>query len=322
MTPHLVVNPASAGGRTGRRLEALLREVRAELGPCEYAFTEAPGHGARLAREAAQAGSPLVVAVGGDGTASEVVDGLVAAAAAGHDAAFGFLPGGTGSDLRRSLDVPRDLAGAARGLAQGVDRRCDVGRVELATRGGGRLERSFVNVAGFGVAGRVVEITERLGKALGGTLTYLLAGAGALVGWSDPPVRWRVDGGPWREERITSVSVCNGRFFGGGMLVAPEARLDDGLFDVVVWKGLGLADLALKRRMLYDGSHVRLPQTEVLRARTLEAEPVGEARVLLDVDGDPAGLLPARFTLLPGALRVRVPAQASAHAARQAPARD
>jgi len=131
-----------------------------------------------------------------------------------------------------------------------------------------------------------------------------------------------VDGGPWREERITSVSVCNGRFFGGGMLVAPEARLDDGLFDVVVWKGLGLADLALKRRMLYDGSHVRLPQTEVLRARTLEAEPVGEARVLLDVDGDPAGLLPARFTLLPGALRVRVPAQASAHAARQAPARD
>jgi diacylglycerol kinase family enzyme len=118
-------------------------------------------------------------------------------------------------------------------------------------------------------------------------------------------VRWRVDGGPWTEQAITSFSVCNGRFFGGGMQVAPGARLDDGLFDVTVWSGLGLTDFVTKKRRLYDGTHVELPNTRVLRARTVEAEPGPGARLLLDVDGEQPGTLPARFTILPGALRVR-----------------
>jgi diacylglycerol kinase (ATP) len=304
VNPVLVVNPASAGGRTGRRFDALARVVRRELGAFDCAFTSGTGDAARLAREASRAGSRLVVAVGGDGTASEVVDGLVDA---GADAAFGYLPRGTGGDLRRSLGVPLDLAEAARVLARGVDRRCDVGRIEYAGPGG-PAARHFVNVAGCGVAGRAVQEMGRRRTRLAGRLAYLVAGARALWGWEDAPVRWRADDGPWREERITALSVCNGRFFGGGMLVAPGARLDDGLLDVVVWKGLGLPDLVLRRRMLYDGSHVTLRETEVLRARRIEAEPARGARVLLDVDGEQPGTLPARFEVRPGAVRVRVPA--------------
>jgi diacylglycerol kinase family enzyme len=108
------------------------------------------------------------------------------------------------------------------------------------------------------------------------------------------------------EQQVTALSVCNGRFFGGGMQVAPNARIDDGIFDVVVWKGLGFADFITKKRMLYDGTHVTLRNTEVLRARTVEAEPVGDEPVLLDVDGEQPGRLPARIEILPGALRVRV----------------
>ena len=128
----------------------------------------------------------------------------------------------------------------------------------------------------------------------------------ALLGWSDQRVRWRADGGAWNEQAITALTVCNGRYFGGGMKVAPDAEIDDGLFDVVVWSGLGIADFVTKRSMLYDGTHVKLPNTRVLRARRVEAEPVGDERVLLDVDGEQPGRLPARFTMLPGALRVRV----------------
>jgi diacylglycerol kinase family enzyme len=134
----------------------------------------------------------------------------------------------------------------------------------------------------------------------------MFASAKALVRWTDQPVRWRADDGPWVEQRITSLSVCNGRYFGGGMQVAPEARLDDGLFDVVVWSGFGLVDFITKKRMLYDGTHVQLPNTQVLRARSVEAEPVGDGAVLLDVDGEQPGRLPARIGILPGALRVRV----------------
>jgi diacylglycerol kinase family enzyme len=105
---------------------------------------------------------------------------------------------------------------------------------------------------------------------------------------------------------VTALSVCNGRFFGGGMQVAPAARMNDGLFDVVIWSGLGIADFLTKQRMLYDGTHVTLPNTRVIRARSIEVEAPPGVRVLLDVDGEQPGTLPARFGMLPGALRVRV----------------
>jgi YegS/Rv2252/BmrU family lipid kinase len=305
MRPHLVLNPASAAGRTGRHVDDIARAVRRAVGDFDLSFTKARGDGVALARDAARAGSGLVVAVGGDGTASEVVDGLVQAARAG--AVFGFIPRGTGGDLRRTLGVPEHVEAAAAALQAGADLVMDLGRVELTGHDGAAITRTFANVAGFGIAGEVVREVERMGKPLGGRAAFMLASAKALLGWRDAPVRWRLDGGPWREERITSVSICNGRFFGGGMMVAPGAAVDDGLFDVTVWKGLGVADFVLRKGMLYDGSHLRLPNTTALRATVVEAEPLGGDAVLLDVDGEQPGRLPARFTILPAALRARVP---------------
>jgi YegS/Rv2252/BmrU family lipid kinase len=305
--PFLIVNPRSAGGRTGRQFDRIARAVRAAVGDFECAFTQSRGDGARLAREAAASGGKLVVAVGGDGTASEVVDGLVAfGKPRDPDALFGFVPRGTGSDLRRTLGLPEDLEAAARVLAGRNAVVCDLGRIEYADNDGAPAVRHFVNVAGFGVAGVVVDGVNR-GLRLGsGKLSFMLASAKALLRWSDRRVRWRADGGAWIEEAITSLSVCNGRFFGGGMQVAPGARIDDGLFDVVVWSGLGLTDFVTKKRMLYDGTHVTLPNTRVLRARSVEAEAMDAEPVLLDVDGEQPGRLPARITILPGALKVRV----------------
>jgi YegS/Rv2252/BmrU family lipid kinase len=301
--PFLIVNPASAGGRTGRHFDEIARAVRGELGEFEWAFTRAPGDGRTLAREAVRAGGELVVAVGGDGTASEVIDGLLSPG--GSAASFGFIPRGTGGDLRRSVGCPSDPAGAARAIAAGATRVCDLGVVELTRPDGGTEVRHFANVAGFGISGRVVSRMGRRAGLLPGRLAFMLASARELAGWRDQPVRWRADGGPWREDRVTAFSICNGRYFGGGMMVAPRAELDDGLFDVTIWQGLGLADFALKRSMLYDGTHLRLPNTTSLRARTVEAEPLEGAEVLLDVDGEQPGRLPARFRVLPGALRIR-----------------
>jgi YegS/Rv2252/BmrU family lipid kinase len=309
MKPHLIVNPASAHGRTGRHFDDIARAVRGAVGDFDCSFTERRGHGVLLAREVSRAGANLVVAVGGDGTASEVVDGLMLERAAGGlldgGSAFGFIPRGTGGDLRRSLRCPADAVGAALVLASPDEHVIDLGRVEFVGHDGKPAARHFINVAGLGVSGRVVRDVERMGKALGGKATFMLASAKALMGWRDQPVRWRIDGGPWREDRVTSLSVCNGRFFGGGMMVAPGARLDDGLFDVTLWKGLSLKDFALKKGMLYDGTHLRLPNTTTFRGRVVEAEPLGGEPVLLDVDGEQPGMLPARFTILAGALRAR-----------------
>jgi len=292
------VNPTSGGGRTGRHFDRIARAVKASHGDFRAVFTIRRGVAVDMARQAALGGERMVVAVGGDGTASEVVDAEVL---------FGCIPHGTGGDLRRSLGWPATPEEAARALAVGVTVSCDVGVVEYVAHDGSPGRRHFVNVSSFGVSGRVVAELARGGRLGGGKITYTLASAKALLAWKDQPVRWRVDGGSWVEERITAVAICNGRYFGAGMMVAPGARMDDGVLDVTAWKGLGFADFLTKRRMLYDGTHVRLPNTRCLRAKVVEAEPMEDAEVLLDVDGEQPGRLPARWTVLPGALRVRVP---------------
>jgi YegS/Rv2252/BmrU family lipid kinase len=305
--PFLVVNPHSAGGWTGRHFDRILREVRATVGEAEWAFTLSAGDGARLAREAYGAGRRLIVAVGGDGTASEVIDGLAAAGAtADPSLEVGFIPHGTGGDLRRSLGLSDDVRSAARALADPTTRAIDLGRAELVGNGGAPFVRHFANVATCGVSAVVAANVNAGRRFVSGKLTFFVASARAMLSWSDRRVRWRVDGGPWREDRITALSCCNGAFFGGGMKVAPDAKLGDGLFDLVIWKGYGPLDLALQRRKLYDGRHVLLPKTEVLRVRALELVPLEGGDLALDLDGEQPGRLPARLTVLPGALRVRV----------------
>jgi diacylglycerol kinase (ATP) len=302
------VNPASAACRTGRHFDRIARAVTGVLGSFEAVFTRHRGDATLLARDAARDGQRLVVAVGGDGTASEVVDGLLQAGGEiPAEVLFGCIPRGTGGDLRRSLGWPSEPEAAARVLAGTSTVTCDLGMVEYTGHDGQPLRRHFVNVSSFGISGRVVREMEHGWKRAGGKLSYMLASAKSLVGYHDQAVRWRADGGAWHEERVTAFCVCNGRYFGGGMVVAPDARMDDGWFDVTVWKGLGFLDFLTKRRMLYDGTHVRLPNTTRLRARTVEAEPLEGEEVLLDVDGEQPGRLPARWTLLPAALRIRAP---------------
>jgi diacylglycerol kinase family enzyme len=136
-------------------------------------------------------------------------------------------------------------------------------------------------------------------------LSFKLASARALIGWRDQPIRWRVDGGPWVEDEVTALSVCNARYFGGGIMVAPGAELDDGLLDITVWKGFSVVDFVVQQPKLYDGRHLQLANTRVLRGRDIEVEPLRGARVLLEVDGEQPGMLPARFTVLPRALTLR-----------------
>jgi YegS/Rv2252/BmrU family lipid kinase len=302
------VNPASAGGRTGRHFDRIARAVTAVAGDFRAVFTRRQGEARQLAREAVEAGEQLVVAVGGDGTASEVVDGL---AGEGREVPpgilFGCIPRGTGGDLRRTLGWSSEPEAAARAVAEGATRTVDLGTVEFLDLQGRPARRHFVNVSSCGISGEVVRELQRSGRLMGGKLTYMWASGRALLRYHDRRVRWRVDGGPWNEESITALCVCNGRYFGAGMMVAPDARIDDGWLDVTVWSGLGFKDFLIRRGMLYDGSHVRLPNTRRVQARVVEAEPLDGAEVQLDVDGEHLGRLPARWTIVPGALRVKVP---------------
>ena len=149
---------------------------------------------------------------------------------------------------------------------------------------------------------RVVEIANRSSKRLGGKVTFMLASLRALAGWHDLRVGASFDGGPEEELSVTTLAIANGKYFGGGMMVAPEAKLDDGQFHVTIWSGYGLSDFVLKSGSMYDGSHVNLKGTRTRTARTVRVEPKGPGPVGIEVDGERLGHLPATFTLLSGAL--------------------
>ena len=308
MKPFLVVNPRSANGATARHFDGIVRAVRNALGDVAHAFTEGAMHGAELTREALRAGHDLIVAVGGDGTINEVVNGFFQPARPGEppapikpSAALALLPRGTGGDLRRTLGLDDDLARCADRL-NGDRAAVDVGRVDYVADDGLAASRYFINVGEVGVGARVVEIANRSSKRLGGKVTFLLASLRALLGWRDLCIGASFDGGPAEDLSVTALAIANGKYFGGGIMVAPEARLDDGQFHVTIWSGYRLSDFVLKSGSMYDGSHVNLKGTRTRTARTVRVEPKGAGPVGIEVDGERLGRLPATFTLLPGAL--------------------
>ena len=310
MKPFLVVNPRSANGATARHFDAILRAVRSAIGDAKHVFTERAMHAADLTRAALKAGYDLIVAVGGDGTMNEVVNGFFQPARPGEPAkpvrsgaALAMLPRGTGGDFRRSLRLDGDLVRCAARL-KGGRTAIDVGRVDYVADDGSEASRYFINVGEVGVGARVVDIANRSSKRLGGRVTFVLASLRALAGWHDQRVRASFDGGPAEDLSVTAMAIANGKYFGGGMMVAPEALLDDGQFHVTIWSGYGLTDFVFKSGSMYDGSHVNLKGTRTRTARTVRVDPAGSDPVDIEVDGERVGRLPATFTILPGVLQL------------------
>ena len=299
----VVVNPASAAGATGRRWHRIAGALRRELGPFEHAITEGPHHATALTRRALDGGFRRIVAVGGDGTLSEVANGFFDGSRpwAPH-AVLGVIPLGTGSDFARTLGIESGLGTACARLARGTTRVIDVAYVSFVDHHGRPTGRIVLNAASFGCGGAVAAALGPRAKRLAGRLAFMLATARTLQRYRDQTVSVRVDDGAPEALRITCCAVCNGRFFGGGMQVAPAARLDDGRLDLTVWQGFGFRDFIVKRRALYDGTHVHDPGARTLRAARVSA--TSDERVPLEIDGESAGTLPATFEIIPAALSV------------------
>lgn len=305
MKTFLVVNPHSANGQTGKRWAEMSARVSRGVGDFGHAFTEAPMDAARIASRALREGYDCIVAVGGDGTINEVLNGFFdGGQPINPSAALGVIPRGTGGDFRRTFGWGLDLDEAIARLSSEKTAPFDVGRVEYRAHSGATESRYFANICSFGVSGLVDAEVNKSSKVLGGKLSFMVGSVKALLKYKDRRVRIRIDGGAPEELEITTVAVANGRYFGGGMMVAPEADTSDGLFDVTFWSGYGLSDFAFKSASIYDGSHVKWGGTRRLRCKELAAE--SDEEVLVDVDGEQPGRLPCRMTLFPSAIRLKI----------------
>lgn len=311
VAPHtvVIVNPNSQGGKLGKRWPELADLLQRQF-PFDDVHTERAGHATELVREALRGGAERIVAIGGDGTVNEVVNGFFAGGKPiAPQASFALIPFGTGGDFRRTLGMPVETAEAAKIIAANHVREIDVGRLDFIAANGEKAVRMFANIASFGVSGVVDRLVNESGKKLG-RLSFALATARATWSYKNQRVQLTFDGDAQGriETTINTVAVANGKYFGGAMKVAPNAELDDGQFDVIAMGDFGFADLVKSGRRLYQGTHLGMDKVTSRRAKLVEAEPVDPGGIVeLDVDGEPLGRLPARFELLPGALKVVVP---------------
>jgi YegS/Rv2252/BmrU family lipid kinase len=304
----VIVNPKAQGGATGRDWPHLADKIRRAGVAFDEAITQERGDATRLAREALKAGAERVVALGGDGTTNEVMNGFFEAgkpvASGPNGAALALLPYGTGGDFRKTVGISKELDKAIAVLAGDRRRTIDVGRIDLADG-----VRMFINIASFGMSGVVDRMVNQSKKRFG-KLSYLAATTRGMMRYDNKRVRMTFDGvaSDALEMTINTVAVANGKYFGGGMMMAPDAELDDGFFDVVAIGDVGMLDMMLSSRALYKGTHLHKKEVSARRARTVLAEPATPGDVVeLDVDGETPGNLPATFSIVPAALSLVVP---------------
>lgn len=300
-----IVNPASANGSTGKLWDTLERAIGNEIGEVDASFTTAANHATGLAREALDDGFEMIVAVGGDGTVNEVVNGFFdSGAPVSADAVLGVISRGTGSDFIKTMNLPKEIEDAARVLKGRAVKRCDAGRFTSRGPDGKEMERYFINIADFGVGGEAVERVNNTSKAFGGFLSFLYGTLKTLWVYKGKKVKFRIDDDSEIEQAINSVVIANGQYFGGGMQIAPEAIADDGLFDIVILDDLSFVESLLNIPKLYKGTHINDPKVTCFRGKRLVAE--SDEDVLIDVEGEHGGMLPAKFEIIPSSINVKV----------------
>ena len=300
----VIVNPASAGGRTGKRWPALRGALDKAALAYDVQHTTAPRDATSITRRALAEGFTRIVSCGGDGTLNEVVNGYFSpdGEPLNTDAVLGLLPSGTGGDFRRTIGLPTDPTALAAVLSANHTRRIDAGRITYDSPA--TPPTHFINIADCGVGGEVVARVNRSSSKAGGirgTAVFLGISLKALTTFGGRPIRLTLDGEA-AEMQIQNVVIANGRYFGGGMRIAPGADLDDGWFDVVVLPALGRVRTLIAMPSVYRGAHIKQPGVLVTRAKTVRVEPLDNRALLFDIEGEQIGIAPATLTCLPGAL--------------------
>jgi len=310
--PLVIVNPKSAAGSTETSWAGIASDLRAHFGAFHVAFTKKAGDGITLARRGAEDGRKFIIACGGDGTINEAANGILAS---GKDCELGILPNGTGGDFRRTLGMPNDSREAAKALRDGETKTIDAGKVTFFNHDGEQISRYFLNVASFGLSASIIERVKTStslnwlpNDLLRGKTSFALSTLQEVLGLNFVTVRVKIDGKEEKSLNTVNFCVCNARFFGGGMKIAPDAHINDGKLDVVNIGDIKTAKILLNAYKLYNGSHLELSEVKSTLARKITVFSANENQIIqIETDGELPGRLPATFEIVPNALSVRVP---------------
>jgi len=296
-----IVNPRAGAGAAARHWPRASRMLAERIGSVKVCFTRGPGHATVLARQLADSGCDLLIVAGGDGTLNEVVNGLLMGPS---DVRLGLLPLASGGDLARTLGVS-GLEPAVNALAAGDARSIDAIRARFRGSGGAPAERYFLNAASFGLGAVAASSVRGWWAAVPGRVRYFAAILPGLASGRSFRVTLRLDDAAPAAFEITTAAAANGQYQGGGIRIAPEAVLDDGLADVTVVERVSMAEVAAHLPILYNGALYSHPKVRHWRAARMRADADGEVPV--ELDGEPVGTLPLEIEVLRQSVRVVVP---------------
>lgn len=301
----LIVNPNSRNGKTGKIWPYIEKMLKHKGFNFEYKLTKAPQEAMDISKEAAEKGFDVIVSVGGDGTNNEVLNGImIANSPEKKRPLLGFIPQGTGGDFRRSINLPSDIGASIEILKKSNILKIDIGKSRFLNRSRLLVERYFLNICSFGISGLVDYYVNRSTKLLGGKISFILGTLRGIISYRNTSASIEVDGKEVGEMNITLVAVANGKYFGGSMMVAPEARVDDGLFDIIVMKDISKFEFIFSGYKIYRGEHIIPPNVFSLRGQRLKVEKEG---LYIDLDGEDVGTTPAEFEIIPKAIDIIVP---------------
>ena len=297
----VIVNPV-AGAKTTYRKWPVINELLQSGGMSfEYQYTEGTGHAIELAREATASGYQFVVAVGGDGTVNEVANGILQARDS-SEATIGIISTGTGGDFIRTAGITKDYIKASSCLHGAERRMIDVGVVDF-TKNNQPSRRYFINSAGVGFDAQAIEAASRLPKIFGGTVPYVLGLLKSVISYRNKLLEVCFND-RCEQRKVLTMVMANGCYFGGGMCIAPNADIYDGVFDVVCVGDVGKIDLLKTFPKIYKGTHITHPLVEIERSSHVEIKSAD--KVFIEADGEFLGECPASFRIIPAALSLAI----------------
>jgi YegS/Rv2252/BmrU family lipid kinase len=302
-----VVNPRSANGRTQGLWPGYYQQLRQVGIQVDYALTSRSGGGTEITRTALNEGYRRIIAVGGDGTVNEVLNGLIENdRLIADDIELAVFEQGTGGDFARTIRTGKEkgLNSFIRMLKEPNIILSDIGRVDFLNFKAEEQTRYFLNASNVGVGAEAVHRTNSRSKAMGSKLSYLTSTLVAVLSYKSACISLEMDKDTFWEGNIWGLMVCNGQYIGGGMRIAPDARVDDGLFDLVVIKEMRLRRLFSCFPLLYKGKHIHLPEVQVFRCRELALYTPDS--MLFETDGEILGVSPKAYRIIPKCLKIWV----------------
>ena len=304
---HVIVNPYSARGKTEKRWQVIKEVVKSYFKEFKYIFTEKPKQATEIARNSLKEGFDLIIGVGGDGTLNEITNRFFrkdSPTVINTDAALGIIPSGTGSDFIRFMKIPRDFKKSVELIKNSKSRMIDVGKITFSPASPDPFSTYFINIADFGLGAEVIKHLSVIPSIKRGSLVYYKGLLKTLRSFQSKAVRLTLDGNRTIEGTFVIGAVANGRIFGGGMIVAPEAEPDDGYFDVVLVRDMKRLEIIYNSPRLYTGSILKLKQVEIHRAKKVEVH--SDTPVQIEYDGELGRTLPASFELVERKLKFRI----------------